>query len=485
MLRENEIISKVLLTVDQYKGKVSSLRTGISNDTYLRSENFSRLLLWKVCLITDSLNIQKWDEALSASRIVYTQILKRPDMAIPWDQLEPDNVFYIPRKTTRRETNTIKKVINNLERVHIDDDPLTADNNKQGNHSNIHLPTDLELLEIITLDIERIFPGNELFHAPTTDALNHRRTLVQILYIWSKCNPSVGYKQGLHELLGLVYLNLWRESIEIPNTNTISTDDLKILKLYNVKYLAHDLFSMFNKFVMQSGIGPKYFESEQELFKSIQTFDMYLLKVDQLIHYNLTNKLKLESPLWLIRYLRLLLSRELGNDLECVSIFWDKLIGGNCSTTSSNTSGITIGNIGIGGDKPNGNTITTIPDLLTFSVIILLIHIKTDLITSDFSEALSLLLHYPIAKISGKYSSKADFISKLYKDAVSLYERRDNDKKLYEYGLKLNTHYNPNLKITMSYRSSEEVERSKEEKLKFEKLRMEMRLKKKVKSMMG
>ncbi|CAH2351213.1 GTPase-activating protein Gyp6p [[Candida] railenensis] len=513
MLRENEIISKVLLTIDQYKGKVSSFRNGIANDDYYKSANYSRLLVWKVCLITDSLDISKWEGSLNSTRVVYSNLRGRSDLRIPWSRLDRDNAFYkedaaIAKPLNSNNSKTAapygghrKKAFKNvIERTTIDHDPLgsmgvaspsstlSPSVSPQGLSSASDLGSalaasleedqDLDLLTQITLDIERIFPGNEFFHPTSTSGTSlaasraHKYSIVRILYIWSKCNPGIGYKQGLHELVGLIYLNLCKESIAIPSTNTISTDDLKILKLYNSKYLANDTFSIFNKFINQSGIAAKYYEQESRLFESIQSFNVNLLKVDQLVHYNLTSKLKVESQLWLIRYFRLLLSRELGNDLEIVIRLWEKLI---CTSPSSNT------------------TLASIPDIINFIIITLLIHIKTELITSDFSEALSLLLRYPISQVIKKYNSPEDFVHGIYKDSIHLYERRDKDLKLYEYGIKLNETYNPNLKFKMSYSGSQsrptsqetvrKVDQSREEKLKFEKVRLEMRLKKKAQEM--
>lgn len=480
MLRQNEIISNVLLTIDQYKGKVLNLRNAIIDDEFYRSSHFSRLLIWKVCLITDTLNISKWDEALNGTRVVYGELMKRSDMVVPWEKLDEDSVFYRKQKSRTSSSHhsgvsgkTLKNVI---ERQQIDDDPLS---NRLSLALTLPLVSDVDLLVQITLDIERIFPGNEFFHASTPIALHHKTSLIEILYIWSKCNPNIGYKQGLHEIIGLIYFNLCKESIEIPNTNAISVDDHRILKLYNSKFLAHDTFTIFNKFINQSGIAGRFYEQESALFDSIQHFNINLLKVDQLIHYNLTSKLKLESQLWIIRYFRLLLSRELGNDLNIVMRLWEKLVAYSTNTVSKNG----------------------IPEILNFMIITLLIHIKADLIASDFSEALSILLHYPIDKVKQKYLGKTEFYQCLFKDSVQLYERKDKDLKLYEFGIKLNEAYNPNLKFKMSYngrtpslspRPSQETIKKKEDKrelrdeqLKFEKLRLEMRLKKRAQEMVN
>ncbi|ODV82022.1 RabGAP/TBC [Suhomyces tanzawaensis NRRL Y-17324] len=490
MLKENEIISKVLLTIDKFKGNMASFKSAITDNEYTPSHKscFTRTLIWKSCLITDSLKIQTWDSKLSDLRVVYHELLKREDMAVPWWKLPTDSPFYqnrdISRKSSmKREITLLRRLKRTaLTRVSVADDPLKS---PSPSRSRSQTPTyetsdsDLELLETIILDIDRLFPGEDFFHASNPLSITTKHQMIEILYLWAKCNPQVGYKQGAHEILGLIYINLYKEATQVPSTNTFTDDDLRILSLYDITYLLHDLFTIFNKFMVQSGIMARFYESEDVLWKSIESFNVMLMKVDQLIHYNLINKLKIESQLWIIRYLRLLLSRELGNDLSVSIFLWDKLIASQLS-------------------NHNGNSITAIPDLIMIMTIQLLIQLKTELITCDFGECLSLLLHYPISAKLAHHSTANDFIFHLYKDAVKLYQSRDDDLKLYELGIKLNNTYNPNLKITMSYtgsaKNSQDSSRaasprpstdSKAEKLKFEKYRLEMRLKKKAQLMIN
>ncbi|CAI5755761.1 unnamed protein product [Candida verbasci] len=449
MIKENETISKTLLTIDKYKGNLISFKNAIIDGDYTpNNENFKRTLIWKTCLITESLKISVWESKLNDSRVVFHQLLSRDDLKLPWYKLDADHLYYqnqsLSRKSsiTRKHQPSLKK---KLPKVNVNSDPLRYTNTIN----------DLELLEIIILDIERLFPGEEFFKS-----LYVKKQLIEILYIWCKCN-KFGYKQGIHEILGLIYMNLQKESIEISSTNTFSSDDLKILKLFDLNYLCHDVFTIFNKVMNSSGILKNFYESEENLMSSIEKFNMYLMKVDQFIYYNLHTKLKLESQLWIIRYLRLLLLRELGNDFKTINLLWDKLI----------------------------TNISSISELINFIIIHLLIQIKTDLLSSDFSECLSLLLHYPI---KFKPNDRNVFTKNLFKDSFKLYEKRSDDLKLYEYGIKLNQKYNSNLKISMSYtpRSSQEgtpppppPPLNSYEKSKFEKTKLEMRLKKKTQSM--
>lgn len=499
-LPENEVINKTLRTIHKYRS-INQLKQAVQDNDYTpENSKFLRSLLWKAVYITESLNIQQWLTKLNDSRRVYHELIKGSDMIIPWYKLENDDPFFQTIELSRnsslrskkRTTNMVKK--SRLARVQVNDvdDPLNApaDIEEISNGlSNTHIPydDDVELLRCIILDIDRLFPGEEFF-----DNQFYKKQIIEVLYVWAKCNPKVGYKQGFHEILGLIYINIRKDSVEVPSTNTFSSDDLKVLNLFDAKYLCHDLFTLFNKFMVNTGIIASYYENETALLKSIESFNQYLMKVDQLIHYSLISKLKLESQLWCIRYFRLLLLRELGSNLSTANLLWDKLI-----TVESNR----------------------ITQVLTFCIIVLLMNIKADLIICDFSEALGLLLHYP-----PKFENNPnEFIHELFIESLKLYTLKDNDLKLYEQGMKINQKVNPDLKISLSFngRTSGESMRSrtasptrkistdsvsslhgsngskgssapktmegknsKAEQMAFEKYRLEMRLKKKAQLLM-
>ncbi|SGZ57377.1 CIC11C00000000757 [Sungouiella intermedia] len=483
MLKENDIIQKVLLTIEQYKGNANIFKNSVLNNEYTsKKSNFTRLLVWKTCFITESLNLQAWETNLKTSRVIYHKLRQSQEMQLPWWKLDIDSPFYAPEIVDR--ITKLSKPQRLVRVQNVQNDPLALKSRSPTPLGPYEISEeDVDLLQSIILDIHRLFPGEKLFHDETDAALQTKKQLVSILYIWSKCNPQVGYKQGIHEILGLLYLNLLAESVEIPNTNTFSSDDLRILSLYDVHYLLHDLFTILNRFLISSGVISQFYQTETHLMASIEHFNGMLMKTDQLIHYNLITKLRLESQLWIIRYLRLLLLRELGSNLEIPSLLWDKLAA--CQLLA-------------------GNGQQCIPDLIMFIIAVLLVHIKTELVLCDFSEALSLLLHFPI---TSRLNQDPEFVDKVFKDALHLYENKDNDLKLYEYGLKLNKKYNSRLRVSVGYTSgdspsnslsavsspklSTEVTRSiptaedsRAAKMAFEKVRMEMRLKKKAQLML-
>ncbi|OBA22199.1 RabGAP/TBC [Metschnikowia bicuspidata var. bicuspidata NRRL YB-4993] len=472
MLKENEVISKVLLSVSKFKGNFAEFRQGILLGDYdSKSKEFSRLLLWKTCLITKTLNTREWKDKLKTCRVIYHELRKSSNIIVPWWRLDEDNEFFMVKPSSKIH-NLQTEPQKSLRFRNVTDDPLTNTkvkiSRKETSETN---QDDAELLKTIILDVQRLFPGDPVFHSHNDASLRHKRQVVSILFIWSKCNPQAGYKQGLHEVLGLIYKNILKESLALPNTNTLSVDDLNVLSLFDLHYLEHDSFFLFNKFVVGTGIVSQFYESEAVLMISIERFNSFLMKVDQLIHYNLITKLKLDTQLWIIRFFRLILLRELGNDLEISSSFWDKLAAVGASSLTQ-----------------------CVPQLISFSIIVFLIHLKAELALCDFAEALSLLLHYPI---STRLNLFPNFINDLFEDALKLFQMRENDLKLYELGLKLNKKYAGVLKVNANLSTvvipstlNEEIssgtlterplaETLKKSNMAFEKSRLELRLKRK------
>lgn len=477
MSKENDIISKVLVTTELFKGSFPALREAVLLNEYnSKCEHYSRLLVWKTCFVTESLNILAWEEKLLASRAVYHLLRRNPEMAVPWNKLERDSEFYAHSPSKSHPKDAARKLV----RIsNVNDDPLLSNGSTQSVVNTSLQNSDAELLEAIILDIKRLFPGEDFFNSTTESAHDAKRQLITILYTWCKCNPNVGYKQGIHEILGLIYLNTVKESVSLADTKGFTADELRILSLYNLQYLEHDTFALFNRFFVSSGIVTDFYETEARLMNSIESFNGLLMKVDQLIHYNLITKLLLDTPLWIIRFFRLMLLRELSNDLEVPSMLWDKFVAAELERTMGQTC---------------------LSELVISMTIIMLIHLKTELMLCDFSEALSLLLHYPITT---KMHLHGDFISLLFHDAYHLRSVKDKDLKLYEYGIKLNKQYNSGMKVkiggsggsvtpsspsVLSPKSSVDLPTladSKTAKMKFEKNRLEMRLKKKAQEMIN
>jgi TBC1 domain family protein 5 len=123
---------------------------------------------------------------------------------------------------------------------------------------------------MITLDVSRTYQDKELFQS------NHiKEMLINILFIWSKDNKEVSYKQGMNEILAVILLAIYPFYITdnhfSNNPNSLKT---KIRKLNEEKdylsisrelftfvncesYLQADLFILFNA-IMSRGIVSLY-----------------------------------------------------------------------------------------------------------------------------------------------------------------------------------------------------------------------------------
>lgn len=493
MAQLNSNIENVLLTIEHYKGSMPDFRAAVVLGKYHTLPFFSRVLAWKACFLTDSLNTPVWAERLRISRLVFRDLRQKSDMKVPWWTLDSDcDLYVLPQSSTHsskpHSTKSPASVkARQLQRIPIDADPLSQPDplsdplSGSGAESAVSDPfksgvasCDADLLHSVVVDVQRLFPGELLFHDASPAAVRRKRHVATMLYVWAKCNPHVGYKQGMHEILGLIYVNMAREAVDMPAATdaAYTAADRGILALFDAHYLQHDVFALFNRFVGASGVVAHFYQSEQQLMNLIAAFDALLMKVDQLVHYNLVTKLRLEPQLWIIRYLRLLLLRELGSDMAPLSVIWDKLMAAELLLPAA---------------------LLCLPNMVLFLVVVLLVRIKAELMVCDFSEALTLLLRYPIAS---KIAADPHFLDSLFLDAYDLYQNRANDLKLYERGLRLARKAGTGASVlylrpatpVLSPRLSAETsiptaEATRAANMAFEKTRLEMRLKKKAQLM--
>ena len=93
-------------------------------------------------------------------------------------------------------------------------------------------------------------PDNLYFQQTST-----QKMLLDILFVFCKLNPDIGYRQGMHELLAPVLWVVERDAID-PKTlekaeEGIETCDTQLKCILNSEYIEHDTFTIFNV-IMQS-----------------------------------------------------------------------------------------------------------------------------------------------------------------------------------------------------------------------------------------
>ncbi|ODV86860.1 hypothetical protein CANARDRAFT_231038 [[Candida] arabinofermentans NRRL YB-2248] len=289
----------------------------------------------------------------------------RNEFQVPWNELPVDNEYYqtININDDHDITEGVSKKIE-LSRLRVQHDPLSLDDNTE--HGNTI--TDLQTLETLITDVNRLFPEMPEYFI---NSLENRKRLIRILFNWWKLTGH-SYSQGLHELVGLIFIVFQKECATTESFETVSFTKLEnqVIELLDENFLEHDTFNVFN--VLIGPVIEKYYK-ETSLLQETVKFDLRLFETDKFQYHLFKNKLKLDSTIWLIRYFRLLLIREIGVD-NSVQL-WDKLI---C-----------FGYI-------QDHTKIDMTLLLPYLIILLLSMIKSRLIISDYGEALFLLLHYPI-----------------------------------------------------------------------------------------
>src|ERR1700710_343134 len=92
-------------------------------------------------------------------------------------------------------------------------------------------------------------PENLYFRQPDT-----QRMLLDILFIYCKLNPDVGYRQGMHELLAPVLWAVERDAVEIgdPAKGLAQNGSQAVLQTaLDSRYIEHDTFTLFG-LIMQT-----------------------------------------------------------------------------------------------------------------------------------------------------------------------------------------------------------------------------------------
>lgn len=196
----------------------------------------------------------------------------------------------------------------------------------------------------INQDLTRLYPGDEFFHREEI-----QQSMLHVLFIWSRENPLLSYRQGMHELLALLVLALVRDQTE-P-----SSGDSVLHVVTSSAFIEHDSYCLFDKLmetmrdwfeskpqvyrkpptsisslVDKQSASRDLFdvdETEQsteslivELGKKVQ--DQLLRERDHALYEHLT-RLGVEPQLYTLRWVRLLFSREF--HMEDTMLLWDAI----------------------------------------------------------------------------------------------------------------------------------------------------------------
>ena len=204
-------------------------------------------------------------------------------------------------------------------------------------------------------DVERCMPENLYFREPQTQTM-----LLDTLFIYSKLNPDMGYRQGMHEILAPILWVIARDAIdnnsiddnatsdisEIPHgrkrhvdatgtgDGTITNGDQEqqlMLSCLNRQFVEHDSFTIFG-IIMQTI--KSFYETSQDSSNWVGSSGSSIAQRSKCVHEDLLRRadpelaehlttIEIIPQIFLIRWMRLLFGREFS--FEGVLTLWDAL----------------------------------------------------------------------------------------------------------------------------------------------------------------
>ncbi|KAF9005602.1 rab-GTPase-TBC domain-containing protein [Cyathus striatus] len=188
-----------------------------------------RSLAWKLFLVNDeplqsilSPNVPALQNSLGASRRRYYDLLLEK-MKAPDGSYEAE--FTLPGLST-------------LPR------PKYAGNLEQNNPLSLHVENpwnewfaSVELRKTILQDVERTFPEILFFRDPSVQT-----ELTAILFLYSSTHPSIGYRQGMHELLAPLYYAVSYDAMQVTPQDGIYPE---LQELCSKTWISADAWALF------------------------------------------------------------------------------------------------------------------------------------------------------------------------------------------------------------------------------------------------
>jgi TBC1 domain family protein 5 len=205
-------------------------------------------------------------------------------------------------------------------------------------------------------------PENLYFRQPDT-----QRMMLDILFVFCKLNPDLGYRQGMHELLAPMLWVVERDAVNLGHSSKAMGEDAVIRAVYDADHIEHDSFALFGQ-VMQNAKNfyeqtthaavdnPMVLRSKRIVFESLS-------KVDPELSSHL-EKLDIMPQVFLMRWIRLLFGREF--PFDDLLTMWDVIFAHDPSL-----------------------------EIVDHICLVMLLRIRWDLMDSDYNSALTLLLRYP------------------------------------------------------------------------------------------
>jgi TBC1 domain family protein 5 len=142
-------------------------------------------------------------------------------------------------------------------------------------------------------------PDNVYFRQPATQNM-----MLDILFVWCKMHPDIGYRQGMHEILAPLLWVVERDAIDVGHEKA-GVMDHTLADMLNSEYVEHDTHMLFS-IIMQTA---KFFYAPAEtgsitkdtpmLARSSRIFEGSLPRVDPELHAHLV-KLEIVPQIFLL-----------------------------------------------------------------------------------------------------------------------------------------------------------------------------------------
>lgn len=228
---------------------------------------------------------------------------------------------------------------------------------------------DTELLRIIKLDLIRTHPEIEYFQSAEAQLIMQR-----VLFVWCKLNPEISYRQGMNELVAPILYTL------NPSTT-----------------LEADVYALFDALMQRTGcyfealdsrkqaqvrkLGIAELEQKNSVVVLSETIQNTMLKRYDPKLYTHLRSMDIEPQVYGIRWLRVLFTREF--EFNDVFVLWDAIF-----------------------DRATPHELP----FLSFIVLAMLSIVRKELLSSDSSGCLTILLKYPRTVTVPSILSKAEDI---------------------------------------------------------------------------
>jgi TBC1 domain family member 5 len=172
--------------------------------------------------------------------------------------------------------------------------------------------------EEIFQDVKRCMQENSFFQESSTQKL-----LLDILFIYSKLNEDIGYRQGMHELLAPILWVVHCDAIEPGTLVEPKADNAFMLSVLDQQFIEHDAFTLFCAVMQTAKSFYEIGESASPIVeRSRRIHDEYLTEVDPELATHL-QVIEILPQIFLLRWIRLLFGREF--NLQDTLSVWDVL----------------------------------------------------------------------------------------------------------------------------------------------------------------